>query len=97
MIKYIKFALYTFVGVSIALLSINYIHSQMRKEYFTYQQLTSKLKHLNDTYYLCAGLLNSTPIDENIESCNKIYNIIDITLKNITRKDILIILLIKNK
>ncbi len=45
----------------------------MREEYFDYYKLSNKMKHLNDTYSLCSGLLSTNPSKENISSCNLVF------------------------
>ena len=55
----------------------------MEEEYLTYYFLSSKIEQLNDTYSLCAGLIEVNPSKENIDSCNLIFTNIELTVEKI--------------
>jgi len=64
----------------------NYFHYKMKTELTAYYKITTKIKKLNDTYYLCTGLLITNPTNQNIESCNLVFEKIKFEIQNIKKE-----------
>ncbi len=85
--KFLKFFLITlFLLLSITYLAINFIHTKMEEEYLSYYYLSNKIEQLNDTYYLCVGLLQTNATKENINSCNLVREKIESTVEKMKSK-----------
>lgn len=85
--KFLKFFTITFFSlVVISYFAISFIHNKMEEEYMTYYFLSTKIEQLNDTYSLCAGLIDVNPTKKNIDSCNLVFTNIESTVEEIKNK-----------